>query len=34
MKVNTVDIAPTLADVLGITPTERVDGRVLREARR
>ncbi len=33
-KVNTVDIAPTLADVLGITPTERVDGRVLREARR
>jgi predicted AlkP superfamily pyrophosphatase or phosphodiesterase len=33
-KVNTVDIAPTLADVLGITPTERVDGRVVREARR
>jgi predicted AlkP superfamily pyrophosphatase or phosphodiesterase len=33
-KINTVDIAPTLAAVLGITPIEAVDGRVLREARR
>ncbi len=33
-KVNVVDIAPTLADVLGITPLEAVDGRVVREARR
>jgi predicted AlkP superfamily pyrophosphatase or phosphodiesterase len=30
-KVNVVDIAPTLAEVLGLTPAERVDGRVLRE---
>jgi arylsulfatase A-like enzyme len=29
-----VDIAPTLAAVLGIVPTERVDGRVLRAALR
>lgn len=31
-KVNVVDIAPTLAAVLGVTPLERVDGRVVREA--
>jgi arylsulfatase A-like enzyme len=30
-KVNVVDIGPTLAAVLGVAPTERVDGRVLRE---
>jgi arylsulfatase A-like enzyme len=30
-KVNVVDIGPTLAAVVGISPTERVDGRVLRE---
>jgi len=29
-----VDLAPTLAAVLGISPTERVDGRVLRAALR
>jgi hypothetical protein len=29
-----VDMAPTLAEVLGILPTERVDGRVLRRALR
>jgi arylsulfatase A-like enzyme len=29
--VNTVDIAPTLAALLGITPTERLDGVVLSE---
>ncbi len=33
-KVNTVDIAPTLADLLGIAPLAAVDGRVVREARR
>jgi predicted AlkP superfamily pyrophosphatase or phosphodiesterase len=33
-KVNVVDIAPTLAHVLGITPLETLDGRVLREALR
>jgi arylsulfatase A-like enzyme len=27
-----VDIAPTLAHVAGVPPTERVDGRVLRQA--
>jgi predicted AlkP superfamily pyrophosphatase or phosphodiesterase len=27
-----VDIAPTLAAILGVPPTERVDGRVIREA--
>jgi arylsulfatase A-like enzyme len=31
-KAAVVDIAPTLASVLGITPLERLDGRVLREA--
>lgn len=30
-KVNVVDIAPTLAAVLGIVPLEKLDGRVLRE---
>ena len=29
-----VDLAPTLADILGISPTEKVDGRVLVEALR
>ncbi len=29
--VRTVDIAPTLASMLGITPTERLDGQVLAE---
>jgi hypothetical protein len=33
-KANTVDIAPTLAALLGVTPLERLDGRVLREALR
>jgi hypothetical protein len=28
----TVDIAPTLARLLGVTPTERLDGQMLREA--
>ena len=28
----TVDIAPTLAWVLGVAPTERLDGHVLRAA--
>jgi len=32
--VFSVDIAPTLADMLGIPPTEKVDGRVLTEALR
>jgi arylsulfatase A-like enzyme len=27
-----VDMAPTLADVIGVPPTERLDGRVLRQA--
>jgi hypothetical protein len=31
-RVNTVDIAPTLARRLGLTPTEPLDGRVLTEA--
>jgi len=30
--VSTVDIAPTLARLLGLTPAEPVDGRVLTEA--
>jgi len=30
--VNTVDIAPTLARLLGLTPAEPLDGRVLTEA--
>jgi arylsulfatase A-like enzyme len=30
--VRTVDIAPTLARMLGVTPTERLDGRPLAEA--
>jgi arylsulfatase A-like enzyme len=30
----TVDVAPTLAALLGIPPTEAVDGRVLTEALR
>jgi predicted AlkP superfamily pyrophosphatase or phosphodiesterase len=30
--VRTVDIAPTLAEVLGILPTERLDGKPLRSA--
>ena len=30
--VRTVDIAPTLAHVIGVSPTERLDGRVLRQA--
>ena len=30
-KINVVDIAPTLAAVLGLTPGERLDGRALRE---
>jgi hypothetical protein len=30
-RARVVDIAPTLAEVLGITPTEALDGRVLRE---
>ncbi|MFL5577896.1 MAG: alkaline phosphatase family protein [Gemmatimonadaceae bacterium] len=32
--VRVVDLAPTLAHVLGVTPLERVDGRVLTEALR
>jgi multidrug efflux pump len=32
--VYSVDVAPTLAEMLGIPPTERVDGRVLTEALR
>jgi predicted AlkP superfamily pyrophosphatase or phosphodiesterase len=32
--VRTVDIGPTLAQVLGVTPTEPLDGRVLRAALR
>src|SRR5216110_1394337 len=31
-RVNTVDIAPTLARLLGLTPAEPLDGRVLTEA--
>jgi predicted AlkP superfamily pyrophosphatase or phosphodiesterase len=31
-RANTVDIAPTLARLLGLTPAEPVDGRVLTEA--
>ena len=31
-RVNTVDIAPTLARLLGLTPSEPLDGRVLTEA--
>src|SRR5439155_24089664 len=31
-RVNTVDIAPTLARLLGLTPSEPLDGRVLGEA--
>jgi len=31
-RVNTVDIAPTLARLLGLTPAEPLDGRVLSEA--
>ncbi len=34
IKVNVVDLAPTLAAVLGIPPLERVDGRILKEALR
>jgi arylsulfatase A-like enzyme len=30
--VRTVDLAPTLAEVAGVAPLERVDGVVLREA--
>jgi arylsulfatase A-like enzyme len=30
-KINVVDIAPTLAAVIGVTPGERLDGRALRE---
>lgn len=33
-RVRTVDLAPTLAAVLGVAPTERLDGRVLRAALR
>ena len=29
--VSTVDIAPTLAALIGVTPTEAVDGHVLEE---
>jgi predicted AlkP superfamily pyrophosphatase or phosphodiesterase len=31
-KVNVVDIGPTLAHVVGVEPTEKLDGRVLKEA--
>jgi arylsulfatase A-like enzyme len=31
-RVSTVDIAPTLARLLGLTPAEPVDGRILTEA--
>ncbi len=31
-RVSVVDIAPTLAALLGVEPTETVQGRVLREA--
>jgi arylsulfatase A-like enzyme len=33
-EVHTVDIAPTIAAALGISPTEAVDGHVLTEALR
>ena len=33
-RVRVVDMAPTLADVLGITPMEKLDGVVLRQAER
>jgi arylsulfatase A-like enzyme len=33
-RVSVVDLAPTLARVLGVAPTERLDGRVLTEALR
>lgn len=33
-KANVVDIAPTLAAVLGLVPSERLDGRVLKSALR
>ena len=31
-RVNSVDIAPTLARLLGLTPSEPLDGRALSEA--
>jgi predicted AlkP superfamily pyrophosphatase or phosphodiesterase len=31
-KVNVVDIAPTLAEIIGVRPTQRLDGRPLRDA--
>jgi predicted AlkP superfamily pyrophosphatase or phosphodiesterase len=33
-RVSTVDVAPTLASILGLTPAEPLDGRVLPEFRR
>jgi len=30
--VRTVDIAPTLAEIAGVKPSERIDGVVLRRA--
>jgi arylsulfatase A-like enzyme len=30
--VRIVDLAPTLAEVIGVKPSERLDGRVLPEA--
>lgn len=32
VRARTVDVAPTLAEALGIVPTEPIDGRALREA--